>query len=197
MAASMPLPYKVSSLLYAFDPADRILLLHRRREPNRDCWSPPGGKLLTDHGESPYACAAREAQEELGLPLRAGDLHLTGIVSEHGYLGTAHWLMFLFEIKPRLAQLPPAIAEGQFGFFARGEMDSLHLPRTDRETLWPLFWRFRRGFFAAHFDCYPDGRVEWSLEESWPAPETHPCDSAHALSSGQTRVPGERSGHPT
>lgn len=41
---SAALPYRVATLLYAFDPADRVLLLERAREPNRGLWSPPGGK---------------------------------------------------------------------------------------------------------------------------------------------------------
>ena len=54
-----PLPYKIATLLYAFDAEDRVLLLERAREPNRGLWSPPGGKLETATGESPHACAAR------------------------------------------------------------------------------------------------------------------------------------------
>src|SRR5262249_9294899 len=102
----MAFPYKIATLLYGFNAQDEILLIERGQEPNLGCWSPPGGKLDTAGGESPYACACREAAEEIGLTLTAGDLHLTGLVSEHGYLGQAHWLMFLFEIKPKLTTLP-------------------------------------------------------------------------------------------
>ncbi len=63
----MKLPYKIATLLYCFNERDEILLLERAQEPNRGFWSPCGGKLHTDDGESPYACAAREAHEELGL----------------------------------------------------------------------------------------------------------------------------------
>lgn len=165
-AAVAALPYKISTLLYAFDTADRVLLLERAREPNRGRWSPPGGKLDTAVGESPWACAAREAREELGLALTSADLHLTGIVSEAGYEGTAHWLMFLFEIGPRLATAPPPHREGRFALFRREELDALPLPDTDREQLWPLFWRHRGGFFAAHCHCRQDGGHAWTLEDS-------------------------------
>src|SRR3954469_24112280 len=103
----MALPFHISTLLYCFNDEDDVLLMHRVKEPNRGLWSPCGGKLDTDSGESPYACACREAQEEIGLELRPKDLHLTGMVSEHGYQGHAHWLMFLFEVRPRLKKLPP------------------------------------------------------------------------------------------
>jgi len=54
-----PLPHKIATLLYAFDEADDVLLLQRAQEPNLGLWSPPGGKLKTDPGGSPYPCASR------------------------------------------------------------------------------------------------------------------------------------------
>lgn len=165
----MPLPYQIATLLYCFDEAGNVLLLERAQEPNLGLWSPPGGKLKPDTGESPYACACREASEELGLTIRPGDLHLTGLISEHGYAGQAHWLMFLFEVKPRLNELPPPISEGRFAFFTMDQLADVALPQTDREQIWPLFWRHRGGFFAAHCHCHPGGRNEWTLEQSLPA----------------------------
>ena len=154
----MALPYKIATLLYAFNERDEVLLLERAQEPNRGLWSPCGGKLHTDVGESPYACACREAHEEMGLQFSTQDLHLTGLISEHGYAGQAHWLMFLFEIKRKLSAVPPPHREGGFDFFPRARLDSLNLPQTDREQIWPLFWKHRRGFFAAHCHCHRDGR---------------------------------------
>ena len=162
----MALPYKISSLLYCFNESDEVLLLERRKEPNLGFWSPCGGKLNIELGESPYACACREAAEEIGLGISPAELHLTGIVSEHGYEGQAHWLMFLFEVKKRLTALPPPHREGRFEFFPAEALKQLPLPQTDREQIWPLFWRHRGGFFAAHCHCHPDGRNDWTLEES-------------------------------
>jgi len=163
----MALPYKIATLLYAFNAADEVLLLERAQEPNRGRWSPCGGKLKQDTGESPYACACREAREETGLALTAADLHLTGLISEHGYQGQTHWLMFLFEVRPRLTSLPPPHAEGRFGFFPRAALAGLAVPETDREQIWPWFWEYRGGFFAAHCHCHADGRNDWVLEEGW------------------------------
>jgi 8-oxo-dGTP diphosphatase len=160
--------YRVSTLLYCFSENDEILLMHRGQEPNLGLWSPCGGKLDLASGESPHACAVREAGEEIGLVLVPGDLHLTGIVSEHGYQGQAHWLMFLFEAKRRLGQLPGPIREGAFGFFTRSALADLALPRTDREMIWPLFWEHRGGFFAAHCVCRADDDHHWTIEESRP-----------------------------
>ncbi len=160
------LPYKIGTLLYAFNPVDEVLLMQRAQKPNLGLWSPPGGKLDQPQGESPHACAQREAEEELGLRLRLDELHLRGIVSEHGYEGQSHWLMFLFEIQPRLMQLPAAHREGSFGFFAREKLTELPLPETDRDQIWPLFWQHRHGFFMAHCDATADGEYRWAILES-------------------------------
>ncbi len=162
----MPLPYQVSTLLYCFDAQDRVLLLERNQEPNRGLWSPCGGKLHMKDGESPYVCACREAGEEMGVRLSPSDLHLAGLVSEHGYQGQSHWLMFLFEVKLRIHELPPACDEGRFALFTRAEMAALNLPQTDKETIWPLFWKHRGGFFAAHCHCLETGENIWTIEET-------------------------------
>jgi len=162
----MVLPHKIATLLYCFDEDDRLLLLERTQEPNLGKWSPPGGKVHTDRGESPYACACREAHEEMELTLKPGDLHLTGLISEDGYEGSTHWYIFLFEVLPRLGKLPPPCREGQFGFFNNAEMAGLDVPRTDREKLWPLFQKHRGGFFSGHCHCLEGDAFEWATEES-------------------------------
>jgi 8-oxo-dGTP diphosphatase len=141
--------------------------MERAQEPNLGLWSPCGGKLDTAQGESPCACACREAHEELGWSVSPLDLHLTGLVSEHGYQDQSHWLMFLFEIKRRLNALPVAHREGRFQFFPREILPTLQLPQTDRERIWPWFWQHRGGFFAAHCHCHANGRNEWTLEQSY------------------------------
>lgn len=163
------LPHRISTLLYCFNAADEVLLLQRFKEPNRGLWSPPGGKLESALGESPHACAAREAGEELGLSVRPEDFALTGIVSEQGYQGQAHWLMFLFELRPRLEVVPPVHREGAFAFFRREALAELTIPETDREQIWPLFWRHRGGLFVAHCCCDPAGSYSWTVAESRPA----------------------------
>ncbi len=164
----MSLPYKIATLLYVFNEQDEVLLIERANDPNRGCWSPCGGKLKTELGESPYACACREAEEEMGLKIVPGDLHLTGIVSEHGYQGNTHWLMFLFEVKVRLQECPPIHREGTFRFFPASDLHKLKMPTTDLEQIWPLFWKHRGGFFSIHCHCGPNDCNSWTLEESLP-----------------------------
>ena len=162
----MALPFRIATLLYCFNEAGEVLLMERAKEPNRGLWSPLGGKLRQEIGESPHQCACREAFEEAGLKLRPSDLHLTGIVTEVGYASEAHWLIFLFEVNPRLQSAPPPHAEGKFYFYPAAAIETLRIPRTDREQIWPLFWKHRGGFFAAHCDSHPESQDEWQLEES-------------------------------
>ncbi|MDK3156407.1 NUDIX domain-containing protein [Kamptonema cortianum] len=159
------LPHKITTLLYCFNEADEVLLLERTKSPNQGLWSPPGGKLESGTGESPYQCAVREAREEIGLSLVVHDLRLAGLVAEKAYEGKSHWLMFLFEVRPRLRKLPPAHEEGRFAFVPRGQIARLAIPDTDREKLWDYFWKYRQGFFSLSCERLPDGRHLWVDEE--------------------------------
>ncbi len=101
----MAIPYKIAVLVYVFDEAGKLLLLHRKKPPNRDLYSPIGGKLEQGMGESPYACAClREIQEEIRNRIDAGGHSVDGDLSrsrrlcrESGRMRGTHWLMFCFE----------------------------------------------------------------------------------------------------
>jgi 8-oxo-dGTP diphosphatase len=159
-----PLPYKIAVLCYLFDAQGRVLLLHRRRPPNEELYSPIGGKLEQADGESPTMCAAREIQEETGLTIRPTDLHLTGIISEAGFLGSMHWLMFLYEVTHPVAIERMTFDEGQLEWHTRADIAALPLPATDRHIIWPLFWKYRGAFFTAHIDC-TQSPMRWRLEQ--------------------------------
>ena len=141
-------------------------MIQRRKAPNLGCWSPPGGKLEMAIGESPHQCAAREAEEELGLKLSHENLHLFSMVAEKAYEGSTHWLMFMFLIKPPIDMLPPEIEEGPFQFFSRAEIESLQIPETDRTIVWPFFDQHREGFTALRASFDSANNVEIVVEES-------------------------------
>jgi 8-oxo-dGTP diphosphatase len=158
--------HKISTLLYCFNEADEVLLMERAQEPNLGLWSPPGGKLHVEEGESPHLCACREAGEEIGIVVAPEEMRLTGMVTEVGFGGNAHWLMFLFEVTRKLGSVPAAHREGRFAFHSRAAVERLALPVTDREMIWPLFWKHRRGFFAARCVTSAGGANEWTVEQS-------------------------------
>lgn len=111
-------------------------------------------------GESPYECARREAMEEVGLTLSDQDLHCFGYISEKSYEGNGHWLMFLFDCRITLTELPSAIDEGHFEFFSRNDIDQqLKVPETDRTLLWPYYDAYREGFIGLRANCNPEGKL--------------------------------------
>ncbi|MEX0655225.1 MAG: NUDIX domain-containing protein [Phycisphaeraceae bacterium] len=170
------LPYQIAVLCYLFDQDGRVLLLHRRKPPNRDLYSPIGGKLERDHGESPTACAVREIHEEADLTLTPSELHLTGIVSETAFGQETHWLMFLYEVTHPVVIERTEFREGRLEWHDPATIAKLPLPETDRRVIWPLFWRYRHRFFMAHIDCRGE-TLRWQIEQ--PAADAagpHPAD---------------------
>lgn len=159
-----PLPYRIAVLCYLFDSEGRVLMLHRRKPPNRDLFSPVGGKLDLAAGESPTTCALREIQEETDLIVEPKNIHLTGIVSEAGFDDAMHWLMFLYEVTVPVEVTRMTFDEGTLEWYAPEEIDQLPIPDTDRKVIWPLFWEYRGRFFTAHIDCH-NGRIDWQLQQ--------------------------------
>ncbi len=161
---TVPLPYRIAVLCYLFDDEGRVLLLHRRKPPNRDLFSPIGGKLEQAIGESPTTCAVREIAEETGLTVTTADLHLTGIISEAGFGDECHWLMFLYELIRPVKVSRTTFDEGRLEWHRCEDVPKLAIPDTDRHAIWPLFWRYRGRFFTAHLDCH-GGKLTCRVEQ--------------------------------
>ncbi|GAA2884462.1 NUDIX hydrolase [Streptosporangium fragile] len=66
--ATLPSVFTSACLLIT-DTEDRVLLVKPNYRPG---WNFPGG--IIEAGEAPHDCAAREAMEELGVPVEAGGL---------------------------------------------------------------------------------------------------------------------------
>jgi 8-oxo-dGTP diphosphatase len=174
------IPYKIAVLAYIFNAEGKLLLLHRNKPPNQDLYSPVGGKLEQQVGESPYACCLREIAEEVGVALTLQDIRLLGIVSERAYVwsakttpssvathgeppapAAAHWLMFCFEVTQPLNFAARHIDEGRLEWIDIAAVGGLSIPKTDREVIWPLVQRHSRilrgesagTFFSVHIDC--------------------------------------------
>ena len=159
------LPYKISTLIYLRNLDGDLLLMRRRKLPNQGLWSSIGGKLEMPLGESPFEAAIREVKEEIGLSLDEPDLHLFAMVAEKNYEFRTHWLMFLFDCRKRLTELPPCIDEGEFAFHPPETIYNLPIPETDRQSLWPLWFERRHGFTCLRADCRPDRPLQVIEEE--------------------------------
>jgi 8-oxo-dGTP diphosphatase len=169
---SSPLPFKISALIFIRNAAGEHLLIQRVKAPNKGCWSPVGGKLDMQIGESPYECARREAEEEVGLKLADQDLHCFGYISEKSYEGASHWLMFLFDCRISTNSLPSAIDEGHFEFFSREAIDQLNIPATDHTLVWPYFDQYHESFIGLRANCDPQGKLTVVEELKLSAPPT-------------------------
>ncbi len=150
------MPYKIAVLCYLYDEEGRLLLLHRRKPPNRDMYSPIGGKLEIAEGEGPHDCALREIREEACVVLRHDEIRMISIVSERAYEGEDHWLIFLFEAtRPiRHDEIPHSeFEEGRLEWHRVEDVEKLPIPQTDRDVMWPNVQKHRGGFFMVHIDC--------------------------------------------
>ena len=169
LAPAHAMPYQIAVLCYLYDPAKRLLLLRRNKMPNKDFFSPIGGKLEITTGESPHQCAVREIDEETGISLQPNDVELRGIISEESYENTNHWLIFLYEVKRHIE--PDEIKdyemdEGTLEWVNYDKVAQSDIPETDRRILWPLIQEHQDGFFMAHVRC--DGpELEWEVTESY------------------------------
>jgi 8-oxo-dGTP diphosphatase len=183
-AAAAVIPYKIAVLVYVFNDTGKLLLLHRRRPPNQDLYSPIGGKLEQHLGESPHACALREIEEEIGVKLSLDEIRLLGIVSERAFGGkgagavaigagspaavpgmasaggsagsAAHWLMFCFEVTRPLGFPARDIEEGRLEWIDPIIVPQLGIPKTDREVIWPLVAQHSRQLHPAPHNRHQD-----------------------------------------
>jgi 8-oxo-dGTP diphosphatase len=117
----------LATLVYAI--RDDEVLLHKRvKDPNRDLWVAPGGKLEAD--ESPTECAVREMEEETGLKIQ--DPTLRGIMTEVSPRPDYQWITFIFAATRWHGALAPAPGIGEFRWVRTTEVFALPIPPTDR-----------------------------------------------------------------
>ncbi|MCL4742381.1 MAG: NUDIX domain-containing protein [Phycisphaerales bacterium] len=170
------LPYRLACLCDIRDEAGRVLLLHRSKPPNEGLCSPIGGKLDMASGESPAECAQREIAEEAGVEVPLDRLRLVGLISEAGYEGNGHWLLFYFRVLGAIPVRVGRMDEGVLEWHDPASLGGLPLPETDRRIIWPLVERIEParpggepGFFSVHIDC-TGAEMTWRIEQVIPGP---------------------------
>lgn len=174
MEAGAPLPYKLACLCDLRDSEGRVLLLHRKKAPNQGLCSPIGGKLEMALGESPVQCAQREIREEAGIHVPINRIHLGGLIAETAFEGNGHWLLFYYRVLGAVDVETGPMDEGELRWHPPEEIESLPLPVTDREIIWPMIRKHeavsengRPGFFSLHIDCRGD-ELRWTVEQEEP-----------------------------
>lgn len=104
---------------------DKFLLLKRFKEPNKDKYTPVGGKL--DPFESPLRCAIRETFEETGIEVST--MRFCGILTESSptdYNWTGYVYIAYIDLVP-----PPPCNEGTLEWISWNELLNVPTPKTD------------------------------------------------------------------
>jgi len=175
--ATNPYAYKIAVLCDLRDSKGRVLLLHRLKEPNAGLYSPIGGKLDMESGESPARCAQREIHEEAGVEIPLERIRLQGIISERGYANDpsgdarTNWLLFYYRVIGPVDFEPFEMREGRLEWIEPDRVESLPLPETDKRIIWPLVRDHEHGFFSVHIVCdgtggQGDQGLTWRVEQS-------------------------------
>ena len=141
-----PKPYYINTLIILHNNKNQLLLIKRNKFPNLNCWSPIGGKLETQYGESPHECAVREILEEANFSVEAKDLNLLSIITQCNYQNNRHCLIFLFVCRKPLLQIPLHTTEGKLKFFNASELKNLSLPSGDKKLIWDTYYSYQKKF---------------------------------------------------
>ena len=150
---------KVTTLVYALRDG-KVLLMHRRKQPNLGQWTAPGGKVELD--ESPAECAVRELREETGLvAISKPELRL--IITETSPLPNWQWLMFVYRIDQVIGQVTPC-DEGDLAWILPDQVSDLPIPQADA-IFFPRVLDGSPGPVAMKFEYDGDLRlVRWREE---------------------------------
>jgi len=151
---------KLATLLYIKNSQGDYLLLERIKNPNKGLLSPPGGKLDVHLAESPIECAVREAHEECGLESKKEDWKLMGVLTEKSFPNIGDIMVFLFEYRKPVNQIPPECNEGKFFFVPENEIMLSNIPETDKKYIWESILQNKNvnETFFLDMDCtnYPE-----------------------------------------
>lgn len=122
---TIPFGLKRAAVICVLKNGSRFLLLKRLKEPNKDLYTPVGGKL--DPFETPLAAAIRETREETSISAR--HLRYGGILTESSPT-EYNWTCYVYVAEIDFQQ-PPACNEGTLEWISMDEVLNLPTPKTD------------------------------------------------------------------
>jgi len=118
--------FKQPAVIVILKSDDRFLLLKRKKSPNKDKYTPVGGKI--DPFESPYKAAIRESYEETGI--KVTDLKYCGLMVESSPT-KYNWICFVYLSEIEYI-LPPECNEGELHWIPLTSLSEIPTPTTDR-----------------------------------------------------------------
>lgn len=116
---------KKTAVLCVLKCKDEFLLLKRFKEPNKDMYTPVGGKL--DPFETPLQAAVRETREETGIVVENMKYH--GTLTETSP-SKYNWISFIYSAEIAF-QPAPDCNEGILKWINRNELLDIPTPKTD------------------------------------------------------------------
>ncbi len=121
----IPKGLKRAATLCILKNKDSFLLLKRLKEPNKDSFTPVGGKL--DPFESPLKAAIRETFEETGIKVET--MKYCGILTESSPT-KYNWINFVYIAEIDFIE-PPFCNEGTLMWIPFDELLNVPTPKTD------------------------------------------------------------------
>ena len=152
---------RVSTVLVYVIQDDKVLLLHRNKEPNLGLWVAPGGKI--ELHESPREAAFRELREETGLV--ADELTWRGLCTEVSPRPEWQWMLFIYVASRVHGRLQEDPREGRLAWV---DLDvylrELDIPEADRIFAPVILENSDRGMIEAKFTYDGDLRlIAWEF----------------------------------
>jgi mutator protein MutT len=113
----------------------RVVIVQRSTEPLKGQWSIPGGAL--ELGETLRACAAREAREETGLEVEAGEVLdvFDSIYPEPDGRFRYHYVLIDFLCRVVGGELCAGSDAAQARWISAGELSQFQLAETARRVI--------------------------------------------------------------
>lgn len=123
---------------------ERVLLVKRAHPPLQAQWSIPGGVL--EVGEFVREAAIREAREETGLIVEAGELLgvYDRVLRNEEQRVQYHYVLIDFLCRQIGGELLAASDADEVRWFARGELPALHLAEDTNDVIRKGFEKLRR-----------------------------------------------------
>ena len=113
------------AVIVILEAREHWLMLKRKYPPNKDLYTPVGGKL--ESGESPRNGAIREVYEETGITIET--MHYKGLLVDSSPVDY-NWTCFIYQAKIQYI-IPPYCSEGTLVWIPIDSLSQLPTPVSD------------------------------------------------------------------